>query len=61
MIPQYVKDAFITLKNPLPEWATEDTLIKDVIQDSLEYFELMAELGLPDDSSEFKTIGDLYK
>lgn len=61
MIPQYIHDAFDMLNNPLPEDATLDTLIKDVIQDSLEYFELMAELGLPDDSSEFKTIGDLLK
>lgn len=40
-----------------PDWDF-NTLIKDVVRDSLEYFELLAELDL-DDSKIYLTIGDL--
>jgi hypothetical protein len=59
MIPQYIKDTFITLGNPLSEDATLETKLVDVVYDSLEYIELLEYLGLPDDSDKFKTIGDL--
>ncbi len=41
---------------------TEDTLLEDLAIDSLEFLELLVALDIPNDnSSTFKTIGDLVK